>query len=75
MIKKCSDLNHNETGIIKNIYLEEQKKFKLIHLGVLQNNKITCKFKSPFNTPIAYQINGCIFAMREYDAKKIEVEV
>lgn len=75
MQKKLSDLKAQEEGIIKSIHLEEPKQFKLIHLGVLKKAKITCKFKSPFQNPIAYQINGCVFAMRKKDAEKIEVEV
>lgn len=75
MQKKLSDLKVLEKGRIKEIHLEEPKQFKLTHLGVLKNANITCKFKSPFHNPIAYQINGCVFAMRKNDAEKIEVEV
>ena len=51
------------------------KKFKLFHLGVLPGKEIWCKFKSPFGSPIAYQVDGCVFALRREDAMNIEVEV
>ena len=71
---KCSELQIGEKGIFKNIWLDEVKKAKLFHLGLVKGALITCKFKSPFKTPIAYQINGCVFAMRDTDASCIEVE-
>ena len=62
---KASELKVGESGIIKEIYLEEQKYFKTLHLGV---------FESPFKDPIAYTIYGCTFALRKEDANKIMVE-
>ena len=63
-----------ETGS-EEVSLEEMKKFKLYHLGVLPGKEIWCKFKSPFGSPIAYQVDGCVFALRREDAMNIEVEV
>lgn len=75
MKKKCSELKENEEGIIKNICLDERKKFRLLHLGAMPNAKIICKVKSPFGSPIAYQIHSCVFALRREDAERVEVEV
>ena len=75
MLKKCSDLKVLEKGIIQEVSLDEKKKFKLFHLGVLPGKEIWCKFYSPFGSPIAYQVDGCVFALRKKDAKKIEVDV
>ena len=71
---KASDLKVGESGIIKEIYLEEQKYFKTLHLGVMKGNKIRCVFESPLKDPIAYTIYGCTFALRQEDADKIMVE-
>ena len=71
---KCSELKIGEKARIKKIYLEEQKQAKLFHLGLIEEEEITCKFKNPFYSPIAYQIKGCVFAMRKEDADQIEVE-
>ena len=71
---KCSELKIGEKARIKKIYLEEQKQAKLFHLGLIEEEEITCKFKNPFHSPIAYQIKGCVFAMRTEDADQIEVE-
>lgn len=74
MKKKCSDLKILEKGIVRTVGLEEKKKFKLFHLGVLPGKEICCKFQSPFGSPMAYQVDGCVFALRREDAKRIEVE-
>lgn len=71
---KCNELEIKEKGKIKKIFLDEQKQAKLFHLGLTPNEEIICKFKSPFKDPIAYQIKGCIFAIRNEDAALIEVE-
>ena len=75
MIKKLSELRKDEQGIIKNISLQEKSFFRLARLGVIKDNIIIYKFKSPFNDPIAYQVNNSIFTMRKEDAMNIEVEV
>ena len=71
---KCSELQVGKKAKIKKIDLDEKKQIKLFHLGVIPGEDIICKFKSPFHTPIAYQIKGCVFAIREEDAALIEVE-
>ena len=73
MKKLLSDLNVGDIGIIRSINMEELKKRRLFHLGVMKDNSIVCKFKSMFNDPIAYQVNNTIFTLRKKDASKIEV--
>ncbi len=72
---KCSELKVGEKGIIQEIFLDEKKQAKLFHLGLIKGEEIVCKFKSPFHSPIAYQIKGCVFAVRACDADRIEVSV
>ena len=75
MLKRCSDLKIYTYIYFQEVSLDEKKKFKLFHLGVLPGKEICCKFRSPFASPIAYQVDGCVFALRKEDAKKIEVDV
>ena len=70
---RCSELKIGEKAIIQEIHLEKQKQAKLFHLGLIEEEEITCKFKNPFHSPIAYQIKGCVFAIRKEDADQIEV--
>lgn len=70
-----SDLNINETCLIKKINLEKFSKNRLQDIGLIEGNKITCVLISPFNDPKAYKINGIIIAIRKKEAKEIEVEL
>jgi len=74
MEKTLDTLAVGKTACITDITLEEPKYFKAIHLGLVKGHNIKCVFKSPFKDPIAYQIKGCVFALRKSDAKKVKVK-
>ncbi len=67
-------INFNDTVIIKNITGEETLKRRLLDLGFIPESKVTCLLISPFKDPKAYQINNNLIALRNIDAKNIEVE-
>ena len=46
---------------------------RLLDLGVIEGNKISCVLKAPFNTPSAYLIKGAVVSIRDKDSKKIIV--
>ena len=75
MIKRLNELKIGEQGVIQNIYLDEMSFFRLSRLGVMKDNIIKAKFNSPFNDPVAYQVNNSIFTIRKQDAAKIGVRV
>ncbi len=75
MEKKLSLLKPQETGKISKIFLEEPKYLKGFSLGIIKNNQIKCMYQSPFQSPICYKINGCMFSLRKEDADDILVEV
>lgn len=64
----------NECVIIKKINGEYELKRRFLDLGFLPNSIIECVLVSPFKDPKAYQINGSVIAIRNNDAKNIEVE-
>jgi len=59
--------------IIKNIKGEDKIRRRFLDLGFLPNNKVKCILISPFKDPKAYKINENIIAIRNIDAKNIEV--
>lgn len=69
-----SYLEKGKYAKIKKIYLEPSKEFKLNHFGLWKDSLISCKFKNGFGKTIAYQIGGCVFAIRKSDANKILVD-
>ena len=59
--------------IIKNIKGEDKMRRRFYDLGFLPKNKVKCVLVSPFKDPKAYKINENIIAIRNIDAKNIEV--
>lgn len=47
---------------------------RLLDLGFVPDAKVKVVLISPFKDPKAYQINGNILALRNKDAREIEVE-
>ena len=62
--KKAKVININCDGIEKRRFLD---------LGIVKDTVLTPIFKSPFGTPTAYEIRKTVIAIREENAKKIEV--
>ncbi len=48
---------------------------RMAQLGIARGERITPVFKSPFGDPVAYNIKGCVVALRKADCKTIEVGV
>ena len=69
-----SDLKLNENAMIKKLNLEGNIKVRLQDMGFIPGNKIKCVLISPFKDPKAYLINGTTLALRNSDAKEIEVD-
>ncbi len=50
-------------------------KRRLMDIGLIEDNIVSCYLVSPLNDPIAYKIKNAIIAIRKSDSKNIEVEV
>jgi len=74
MRKKLSDMQVGESGVVRNIGDLKELKKRLIEFGIL-NTPIKVVKKAPFNDPIAIKLGNTTIAIREEDAKKIEVEL
>ncbi len=60
--------------MIKQVKKECLLKRRLLDLGFVPGEIIKCVLVSPFKDPKAYKIRGNVIALRNLDAKKIEVE-
>lgn len=67
-------LELNKKGKVVNLKCGGLERRRLLDLGIVKNTIITPIFKSPFGTPVAYEIRKTVIAIREEDSKKIEVE-
>lgn len=64
----------NKSVIVKNILCDNSIKRRFMDIGIVPNSKITKVFDSAFGGISAYSILGCTIAIRDNDAKLIEVE-
>ena len=64
----------NKIVTIKNLNGDNEIKRRLMDIGIVPNNKIEKIFSSAFGGISAYNILDCSIAIRDVDAKLIEVE-
>lgn len=67
----CLDLN--EEAIIKKNRITSSNRRNIINLGITEDTKIKCLFRSPLGDPTAYLVKNIIIAIREEDSKYIEI--
>ena len=75
-MSKAVSLNCLECGksaIIYSLTGEKNLNRRLIDIGFIKGEKITCLGESPFKSPKAFFINGAVIALRSKDAKFITV--
>ncbi len=63
----------NEEVIIKRIKIGGKEQRRLFDFGIVPGSKIKKVFNSIFNDPIAYEVKKTTIALRNEDAKLIEV--
>lgn len=70
--KLLSEMEIGEMAYID--YIEPMYlKRRLQDLGMIHGNKIVCVLCTPLKTPIAYQIQDTILAIRSEDATKVHI--
>ena len=68
-------LKKGEGAIVKKINTKKDIKRRLLDIGFTDETKIECVLISPSGNPKAYYVRGALIAIREEDAKLIEVEI
>ena len=68
-----TELNLNQTGIIKEINCKDSIKRRLLDLGLIPSTPITPIMQSLSGDPIAYEVRNIILAIRKDDASNIIV--
>ena len=73
-VLNLSQLPLNKNGIINQIKCDEDIKRRLLDLGLVKGTNIIPVLVSPSKDPRAFFIRGSIIAIREEDAKLIEIK-
>jgi len=71
---RLSELNMGESGIIKKIYAKEPLKSKLLSMGFARGEKVKVLKHTLAKNTFDVDINGVNVALREEEAREIEVE-
>ncbi|RLK62683.1 ferrous iron transport protein A [Atopobacter sp. AH10] len=68
-----ADLKPNERAIIGEIHHDEAMTRRLWDLGFTKGTPVEALQASPSGDPMAYKVRETVFAIRQKDAKRIEV--
>jgi len=71
---RLSELNMGESGIIKKIYAKEPLKSKLLSMGFARGERVKVLKHTLAKNTFDVDINGVNVALREEEAREIEVE-
>ena len=69
-----NELNVGEKALVKEISNSSLMKQRFIDIGIVNGTKVECVLTSPGKNPKAYMIKGAVIAIRNEDAKFIEIE-
>lgn len=67
------DLKIGESGIIKNVKILPPLRRRLYDLGFIPGEEIVCYSESPLGDPHAYIAKSSLIALRNSEAKMIEI--
>ena len=70
---KLNEIKLDIDKIIKTVGGEDTLRRRLLDLGFIPGATIRCVLVSPFKDPRAYLINNNVIALRNKDAKVVEV--
>jgi ferrous iron transport protein A len=73
MIKRLSELEPGESGIIKE-FEEDEIFLKLMEMGFIPGETVLVEQVAPLGDPIAIQVAGYAVSLRVNEASKIVVE-
>ena len=59
--------------IIQEIHCSGETKRRMLDLGMIKGTKIKPLLKSPLGDPTAYKVRGTLMAIRQEEAKQIEI--
>lgn len=73
-IISLNNLPLKQTGTVDHIDSSEHIKRRLLDLGIIKGTKICPVLISPSGDPTAFEIRGCLIAIRKDDSKNIYIK-
>ncbi len=61
------------SSVVRALYVSGPMRRRLLDIGLTQNAPVCCLFQSAAGDPRAYLIRGAVIALRNEEAKQIEI--
>ena len=74
IIKTLADLKLGEKALVKALHSKGLNRHRMMDLGILPGTEIEIEMRSPLGDPIAYRVRGATIALRQSQARDIEIE-
>lgn len=68
-------LKPSASAIVVALTSEGAERRRMLDLGILPGTRIEAVMRSPLGDPVAYRVRGSIVALRQEQARQIQVEV
>ncbi|GIK67022.1 MAG: hypothetical protein BroJett018_48160 [Chloroflexota bacterium] len=70
---RLDELQKGQTGVVKALHITGPNRRRLMDLGILPGTHIEVEMKSPLGDPVAYRVRGAVIALRQVQAREIEI--
>jgi ferrous iron transport protein A len=71
--KTLNQLGAGEDAIVTRLTCTGGNRRRLMDLGILPGTQIQVEYKSPLGDPVAYRVRETLIALRENQAREIEI--
>jgi Fe2+ transport system protein FeoA len=71
---RLNELNIGESGVVKKIYAKEPLKSKLLSMGIVKGERVKVLKHTLAKNTFDIEVNNTNIALREEEAKEIEVK-
>jgi Fe2+ transport system protein FeoA len=68
------ELKLGETAVVTRLLATGTNRRRLMDLGILPGTQLVAELKSPLGDPLAYRVRDALVALRNEQARQIEIE-
>lgn len=68
-----ADITPGNAGMVTAVHSEGPERRRMMDLGIVPGTVIRAEMRSPMGDPVAYRVRGALIALRQDQARLIEV--
>lgn len=69
-----ADITPGSAGVVTAVHSQGPERRRMMDLGIVPGTTIHAEMRSPMGDPIAYRVRGALIALRQEQARLIEVK-